>query len=291
MTDIALLKGVASRTVETVRLRTHFLAGGPEDGTPVIFVHGNLSSSRFFEETLVALPDRYWGIAPDLRGFGDSETKPVDATRGLRDFSDDLRGLVDTLRLESVHLAGWSMGGAIAMQYAIDRPERVASLTLICPMSVYGFGGTKDAVGTPCWPDYAGSGAGTANPEFVRRLGEGDRSEDDPNSPRNVMNSFYFKPPFRAEREEALLSSVLSTKVGEENYPGDVAHSENWPRVAPGEKGVNNAISPKYCDLRAFAGISSKPVVLWIRGSDDAVVSDTSAFDFGYFGKLEAVPE
>ncbi|HEX2740620.1 MAG TPA: hypothetical protein VHM69_09245, partial [Rubrobacter sp.] len=153
-----------------------------------------------------------------------------------------------------------------------------------------GFGGTKDSGGTPCRPDYAGSGGGTANPEFGGRLEAKDRTEGDPNSPRNVMNNFYFKPPFRAAREEELLSSVLSTKTGEENYPGDMTLSENWPGIAPGEKGMNNAISPKYCNLEDFALVQPGPPVLWVRGEDDAIVSDTSLLDFGYLGQLDAVP-
>ncbi len=290
---MGLIEGVSARTVETARLTTHILQSGPGvDGEPVLFVHGNVSSSRFFEDTLAALPARYRGVAPDLRGFGDSETKPLNATRGLRDFSEDLRALASALGLGRIHLVGWSVGGAVAMQYAMDEPEGVASLTLVNPMSPYGFGGTKDVAGTPCWPDHAGSGGGTANPEFARRLSEGDRGGEDPSSPRNVMNAFYFKPPFRApeEREEVYLSSMLSTKVGDDNYPGDATGSENWPGVAPGARGMNNAISPRYCDLSAFARVKPKPPVLWVRGSDDATVSDTSLLDFGYLGQLEVVP-
>jgi pimeloyl-ACP methyl ester carboxylesterase len=285
-----LVEGVGSEVVATPRLETHILTGGPEDGVPVFFIHGNASSSRFFEETLAALPPRYRGLAQDLRGYGDSETKPLDATRGLGDFSDDLHALVEALGLEEFHLVGWSAGGSVAMRYAMDRPSGVASLVLVDPMSPYGFGGTKDSGGTPCWPDYAGSGGGTANPEFVGRLEAKDRTEGDPNSPRNVMNNFYFKPPFRAAREEVLLSSILSTKTGDDNYPGDMTLSDNWPGVAPGEKGMNNAISPKYCNLEDFALVQPGPPVLWIRGDDDAIVSDTSLLDFGYLGQLDAVP-
>lgn len=293
MAQEGLLEGVSSRTVETDRLRTHLLEGGPEDAAPVLFVHGNASDGRFFGETLAALPG-HRGIAPDLRGFGGSETKPIDATRGLVDFSDDLRALVKALGLAGrpVHLVGWSAGGPVAMQYATDNPETVASLTLVNPMSPYGFGGTKDASGTPCWPDFAGSGGGTANPEFVGRLAANDRTADDPNSPRNVMNNFYFAPPFRVapEREEVLLSSVLSTRTGDGNYPGDTTNSKNWPGVAPGRRGMNNAISPKYCDVSGFARVDPKPPVLWIRGSADTIVSDNSFLDFGTLGRMGYVP-
>lgn len=289
--DEAAPQGVTAKTVATTRLATHFLQHGPEDGIPVVFIHGNVSSSVFFEETLAELPEAYRGIAVDLRGFGESEAKPLDATRGVRDFADDLHALVETLELGRAHFVGWSAGGTVAMQYAMDHPEEVASLVLICPMSPYGFGGTKDTTGTPCWPDHAGSGGGTANPEFVRRLSEADRSDEDPNSPRNVMNAFYFKPPFRAapEREETYLSSMLSTKTGDDSYPGDLTTSENWPGVAPGRRGMNNAISPKYCDLGAFGRLQGGPDVLWVRGDSDPIVSDTSFLDFGTLGRLEYV--
>ncbi len=288
-----LLAGVSSGTVDAGGLRTHFLQAGPEDGAPVIFVHGNASSGRFLEETLAALPG-YRGLAPDLRGFGGSETKPLDATRGVADFSDDLFSFVRALGLggRPVHLVGWSAGGTVAMRYAMDHPDALASLTLVNPMSPYGFGGTKDDSGTPCWPDFAGSGGGTANPEFVGRLAANDRTDSDPNSPRNVMNNFYFAPPFRAspKREEVFLSSMLSTQTGEDNYPGDMTISENWPGVAPGERGMNNAISPKYCDVSGFARIEPRPRVLWVRGSADAIVSDVSLLDFGTLGGMDVVP-
>jgi pimeloyl-ACP methyl ester carboxylesterase len=281
--------------VETPRLRAHLLTAGEETGEPVVLVHGNVSSARFFEETLLALPAGYWGLAPDLRGFGASETKPVDATRGVRDFADDLYALLGALGLTErrrPHLVGWSMGGGVALQYATDHPDAVASLTLIDPMSPYGFGGTKDSAGALCWPDGAGSGGGTANPDYVRRLKEGDRGSDSPNSPRNVMNAFYFKPPFRVapEREEVFVDEMLRMALGDANYPGDSTPSGNWPGVGPGRAGVNNALAAGLCDLSAFAAIPTRPDVLWIRGADDQIVSDSSFLDFGTLGSLGYVP-
>lgn len=58
------------------------------------------------------------------------------------------------------------------MQYLIDHPAMLRSLTLIAPVSPYGFSGTKDERGTPCRPDYAGSGAGGVNPEFPKLVQE-----------------------------------------------------------------------------------------------------------------------
>jgi pimeloyl-ACP methyl ester carboxylesterase len=295
-----LLDGIGSREVGTPRLTTHLLESGPVDGIPVLFVHGNVASSVFFEDTLAAIPPGYRGLAPDLRGFGRSEPKPVDAARGMRDLSDDLYDLMGALGYsneQKVHLVGWSLGGGVAMQYAIDHPGEVASLTLSSPIPPYGMGGTRDTIGTPCWPDYAGSGGGLANLDFVRFLEQGladdPQNPDNPSSPRNVMNATYFKPSFRVarEREEVLISEILRTKVGARNYPGERAPSLNWPNVAPGLWGIVNAFSPKYCDLSAFAKIEPRPEVLWVRGADDRTVSDTSVADFGYLGKIGLVPD
>jgi hypothetical protein len=52
---------IGSREVSTPRLRTHLLESGPQEGVPVVFVHGNVASSRFFEETLATLPPYYRG--------------------------------------------------------------------------------------------------------------------------------------------------------------------------------------------------------------------------------------
>jgi len=288
----AQLPGIASSTVKTGRLQVHVFSAGTADGTPLVLLHGNVSSALFWDETIPAFVGQYRVIAPDLRGYGDTEPLTIDATRGLRDWSDDLKALADAMNVGRFHILGWSMGAGVAMQYAIDHPADVLSLTLMSPLAPYGFGGTKDPQGTPTYPDFAGSGGGTANPEFVRLLAEGDRSDSSPFTVLSTMNAFYFKPPFRVPpgREQLYVTSMLSTKTGEGFYPGDMTPSPNWPTVAPGPHGINNAMAPNYCDLSAFARLDPRPSVLWVRGADDQIVSDTSLFDFGFLGQIGAVP-
>lgn len=294
MTPLALLPGISAASYQTSRLRIHALVRGPAGGTPVIFLHGNASAARFWEELMLALPPDVRAIAPDLRGYGRTEAAAIDATRGLRDFADDLHALLEAAAPGGAapHLVGWSAGAGVAMQYAIDRPGRVASLTLIAAMSPFGFGGTADERGTPCAPDYAGSGGGTAAAEFVQRIRAGDAGADGAHAPRNVMNTYYFKPPFRAQpaREDVYVAEVLSSSTEPGGYPGESLPSPHWPGIAPGALGMNNAISPAYCNLAAFAAIEPRPPVLWIRGADDQIVSDTSLFDLGFLGQLGAVP-
>ena len=284
------LPGIASKMVQTPRINTHVLLHGSEDGIPVVFIHGNFSASTYWEETMLAMPDGYFSIAPDLRGYGDTEDLIIDATRGAHDWTDDLKALSDVFGERPAHLVGWSLGAGVAMQFLLDYPELVTSLTLVSPISPYGFNGTKGEQGDPCHNNFAGSGGGVVNPEFIRRINEGDRSADDPNSPRNVINTFYYKPPFRAAREEEYLTAALLQKTGDDRYPGDLNPCDNWPNVAPGQYGPINATSPKFFNASGIVNSAHKPPILWVRGDSDQIVADLSMFDMGALGQLELVP-
>src|SRR5210317_2041869 len=97
----AVLDGITARSLTTDRLTTRVLFSGPDDGIPVLFIHGNFSSATWWEETLLALPPGFRGIAPDQRGYhGADPTAKIDATRGMRDFVDDALALMDLLDYE-----------------------------------------------------------------------------------------------------------------------------------------------------------------------------------------------
>ena len=284
-----LLPGVRSAHVDA-GLRMHHLESGPADGVPVVLVHGNLSTGRFYEHLMPTAPPRYRLLAPDMRGFGRTEPAPLDATRGLGDWADDLGAFLDALDVRvPPHLVGWSTAGAAIALVARARP--VASLTFLDPVSPHGFGGTfRD--GTPCFGDHAGSGAGVANPGFVARLREGDRSGDDALSPRSVMNATYWSPGFRLDpaREDVLVDEILRSALGDDGYPGDATTSEHWPGAAPGTRGILNALSPKYCDWSWLPELDPKPPVLWTHGDADVVVADGSMLELGTLGAAGVVP-
>lgn len=284
-----LLPGVTAHEIRTDRLRVHWLQAGPPDGVPVVLVHGNLSTSRFLEHVPGGAPERFRFVVPDMRGFGRSEPLPIDATRGLRDWSDDLHALVTALRIDRpVHLLGWSTGGAAIAHYALEHGP-VASLTFVDPVSPYGFGGVRRD-GTPCFPDFAGSGGGLVNPEFVARLRAGDRSADSPLSPRNVMNNAYWARSHHEPREDVLVDEMLRTLVGDDGYPGAATPSRNWPGAAPGTRGILNALSPKYCNWTGIVDLDPKPPVLWTHGSADLVVADGSGSEAGALGAAGHLP-
>jgi pimeloyl-ACP methyl ester carboxylesterase len=184
------------------------------------------------------------------------------------------------------------MGCGVLWQYALAYRDDLASLTMIAPVSPYGFGGTRGDDGTPCFDDFASSGGGGAAPEFVRRLAAGDRSEDDPTtSPRVIMRE-YFGPRGNTPNvdEEFLLDETMRTVVGEDFYPGDSTPSQNWPGLAPGSRGVLNTMTPRFYRTADVVDLVRKPPITWLRAAQDQVISDTSLFDFGYLGQIGAVP-
>jgi pimeloyl-ACP methyl ester carboxylesterase len=290
-----LFDGIQAHRVETARYVANVLerpAADPAAPTStVVLVHGNVSSSHFYQPTMLALPADVRALAIDLRGFGDSETKPVDATRGLRDFADDVRAVLDALELDAVHLVGWSMGGGVVLQVALDAPERVLSLTLESPVSPYGFGGTHGPDGAHNDADGAGTGGGGANPDFVARLESGDTTDEAQTSPRTVYRTAYVaKPELQTAHEDAWVASMLTTRTGVDNYPGDGVASENWPGFAAGTRGVLNTMAPQHLDLSGIVDLAVKPPILWIRGEKDAIVSDGSFFDLNQLGLLGVIP-
>ena len=285
-----LQHGVSSHDVQTRRLRMRYYESGPADGVPVVMIHGNLSTGRFYEHLMPGAPEQYRIIAPDMRAFGDTERKPMDATRGLRDWADDAFTLVQALGISRpLHLVGWSTGGAAIANYAEDRP--VASLTFIDPVSPFGFGGIRRD-GAPCFEDYAGSGGGTGNPEFIKRIAEHDASSGSPFSPRNVMNTSYWAPTHREpqDREDMLVEEILKSETGDDGNPGDMMPSANWPGMAPGTRGVLNALSGKYCNWSGIVDIEPKPPILWTHGTADIVIQDGSAWEMGTLGKMGVIP-
>ena len=241
---------------------------------------------------MLSLPHGYYGIAPDQRGFGEaSADAKIDATRGMGDLADDVIALLDTLSIRKAHIVGNSLGGSVVWRLLMEHPDRFLTATQVAPGSPFGFGGTKGLTGIPCFDDHAGSGAGLVSRKLLSHIAQGDRSAASPFSPRSVLRNLVFRPSCIPEREEDLLSSLLSIHLGEQDFPGDHIVSPHWPFAAPGHWGPANALSPKYADaITRLYRIVPKVPLLWIRGSHDASVSDTAASDAGRLGQLGLMP-
>lgn len=290
--SVQSLPGIEVRSVTSERLATRVLFRGDATGTPVLFLHGNLSSATWWETTLLALPDGFWGIAPDQRGYGDADPQAtIDATRGMGDLSDDAAALLDALDIDRAVVVGSSMGGSVIWRMIADHPGRLSSVVQVDPGSPYGYGATKGIDGELTTPDAAGSGAGLVNPEMVARLVAGDTGTDSAFSPRNVFRSLIVKSGHIDENEDLYVASMLSTHFGESAYPGDAQPSTIWPFAAPGVHGAANGLSPKWAaSAEPALAAEPKPHIVWIRGERDVIISDGGPLDPGTWGPTGLIP-
>jgi 2-succinyl-6-hydroxy-2,4-cyclohexadiene-1-carboxylate synthase len=99
-------------------------------GEPVTLLHGFTLGGRNWRELIAKVPGRWQWIMPDLRGHGETRTAPG-APCTMDACAADLRMLWDHLGVERSHLAGYSMGGRLALHVAVRLPERVRSLLTI----------------------------------------------------------------------------------------------------------------------------------------------------------------
>ncbi len=264
MTREDLLAEVASTTVKTPRLATHLLYSGPQDGIPVLFVHGNVSGGRFFGETLAALPG-YRTFVPDLRGFGASERKPLDATRGswisrttsTRSWARSASANApSTCRVVGGRAGSYAVRGGPSRGGGLTRPTQ--------PHEPFRF-----------WRN-RGRGRDTLLAR-LRRLGRRHRQPGVRRAAR-CQRSVRRRPQLPEKRhEQHVFRTALQVPTGARRgtpllHPlhKDWRRQLPWrhdqlgklARRGPGERGMNNAITPKYSHLTGFGRIELRPPVL-----------------------------
>jgi pimeloyl-ACP methyl ester carboxylesterase len=99
-------------------------------GSPVVLVHGFGLTARMWDLQVAALAPRYRVIVYDTRGQGRSEVLDDPERYSQPAMVEDLCGLLDHLGLDRAHIAGLSMGGGVALAFALAHPERVAGLAV-----------------------------------------------------------------------------------------------------------------------------------------------------------------
>lgn len=105
-------------------------------GPPLVLLHGLGDDHRALRRLVPELSARHRVVAPDLRGHGGTSLGHADGTLGQ--LATDVVALLDTLGLDRVDLAGFSLGGTIALQVAAQTPERVRRLVGIATSSRVG---------------------------------------------------------------------------------------------------------------------------------------------------------
>lgn len=125
-----------ANSVKTGKFKTNYHDLG--DGFPVVFLHGSgpgVTAFANWNKVFPLLKDEYRVIAPDLVGFGYTE-RIKGQKYGMRIWVQQTKDLFDALGIEKANLVGNSFGGALALSFAINYPERVNKLVLMGAMGV-----------------------------------------------------------------------------------------------------------------------------------------------------------
>jgi pimeloyl-ACP methyl ester carboxylesterase len=123
------LQGVHSEFVTVNGYKMHYLVGGT--GRPLVLVHGLGSRALDWANLIPRLMQGGHRVyAVDLLGYG-SSAQPRDAGYSIAEQAAMVEGFLDSQHLQQVDLAGWSMGGWIAMRVALQQPERIRRLVLL----------------------------------------------------------------------------------------------------------------------------------------------------------------
>ena len=128
---------VARRLTLSTGVTVRIVERGPPHGKPVVMLHGWGASAYMYRHAFDLLPQRgLRAIAVDLRGFGLSDKPTASGSYALDAYCADVHALLDALDLPRASLIGQSMGGGLALRYALRDPARVERLVLVTPVGL-----------------------------------------------------------------------------------------------------------------------------------------------------------
>lgn len=227
---------------EIAGVRTYILSGGR--GEAMVFLHGLGASSYSWRHLLPVFAKTHAVYAPDFPGYGRSE-KPWGFDYTFAGFAQWLGSFLDALGISRAALVGSSMGGAVALRFALDRPERVSRLVLI---------------GAPVYLGNVPQMLWTMRRPVLSRL----------------LEPFLGRWTVRLVAPTAFLDAGLITEDVVEEY--SLALKTREGRHAAAET-LRRCLSPELPALISRYR-ELKPPVLFLRGDHDGVVDDASAERF-----------
>lgn len=130
-------------TVDNDGVGIHYTVDGPADGPVVVLIEGLGYGRWMWKWATEALSNQYTVLRPDNRGTGRSHVPPGPYT--IPEMATDIDAVLDDHGADSAHVIGASMGGMIALQYALDF-DRAETLSLLCTSP-----GGAEAEPTPEW--------------------------------------------------------------------------------------------------------------------------------------------
>ena len=167
------LAGLRLGSVEANGIRIPYLVGG--EGEALVLLHGFGGDKDHWTRFARGLTDSYRVIAPDLPGFGETVRDPA-VRYDVPSQIERLHAFLAAIGVDSFHLAGNSMGGAIAARYAAAHPKQVKSLILFAP-----------------------GGVTTAQPSELQKMWESGRNPllvESPEGFADLMKFVFAEPPW-----------------------------------------------------------------------------------------------
>jgi 3-oxoadipate enol-lactonase len=161
-------------------------------GPPIVLINGYTLDTRMWDDQMAALTAGYRVVRYDIRGFGKSAV----LTGEPYSYHQDLKALLDYLGIHCAHIMGQSLGGAIAVDFAIAYPEAVDALILIDVSGLSGY----------FWPD-------TLN-EWFRSIFTAARNGNLELAKEHWLNTDWFKPARRNSSVGACLKRMVDEFSG-----------------------------------------------------------------------------
>ncbi|MBI2869101.1 MAG: alpha/beta fold hydrolase [Chloroflexi bacterium] len=121
------MASIFSKVIRVGRLRIRYFTGG--HGEPLVVLHGGADGARSWLKNAAELSKYYRVYIPDLPGFGHSQ--PLSSDFRIPEYVSFVDDFSRSLGLERFNLVGHSMGGRIAIGYALKHPQRIKKLVLV----------------------------------------------------------------------------------------------------------------------------------------------------------------
>ena len=118
---------IQNKTIKIDGLDTHYYIAG--QGEPLVAIHGGGGDARSWQRNIRELATKYTVYAPDLPGYGGSQ--PLNGDYFIPELSDFVEKFTKTVGLEKFSLIGHSLGGGIALDFALKFPDRIKKLVLV----------------------------------------------------------------------------------------------------------------------------------------------------------------
>lgn len=125
-----MVDNIHSKQIKVGKLDIHYFTGG--QGEPLVVIHGGGSGAEGWLQNVAELSRHYRIYVPDLPGFGRSQ--PMNGGHDISEFVEFLEDFTHSLGLNRFHLVGHSIGGGIALRYALKFPHKIGKLVLVSSM-------------------------------------------------------------------------------------------------------------------------------------------------------------